>query len=104
MANSLTGREVAEKSREHNGDEQAELEAAAKLFIINIISEQQLLPMPVAKGVAMGVMAVTVVRLTGRGVGRAGEWWRFPDDRRKSHAKCLILEMLSSLIMCLPRT
>lgn len=102
MANSLTGREVAE--REHNGDEQAELEAAAKLFIINIISEQQLLPMPVAKGVAMGVMAVTVVRLTGRGVGRAKEWWRFPDDRRKSHAKCLILEMLSSLIMCLPRT
>lgn len=71
MANSLTGSEVAE--REHNGAEQAELEAAAKLFIINIISEQQLLPMPVAKGVAMGVMAVTVVRLTGRGVGRAGK-------------------------------
>lgn len=71
MANSLTGSEVAE--RDNNGKEQAELEAAAKLFIINIISEQQLLPMPVAKGVAMGVMAVTVVRLTGRGVGRAGK-------------------------------
>lgn len=66
MANSLTGSEAAE--REHNEEEKAELEAAAKLFIINIISEQQLLPMPVTKGVAMGVMAVTVVRLTGRDV------------------------------------